>query len=155
MRIKDMFTRHRPRSLEFVEAACTVREAAEKLSQTDVRALLVLDSDRLVGIVTSRDLLRHLVSGTKHAFADPVSRAMTSDVITVGPDDTLTTAKDLFTRHRIHHLPVTSDGRPLGVLTIADVLHEHLVDERSFTTHLQVYMHGPHAKSQHDVLPGP
>ena len=101
-------------------AADTLRAAAERMWRHQTGSLLVMDKDRLAGIVTERDLLRAVALG-----ADPgsvtVQEAMTTAVFTARPDLPLQEAARIMASRWIRHLPVVEQGRVLGVVSMRDV----------------------------------
>jgi CBS domain-containing protein len=99
----------------------TLGEVAEKMSARDVGSALVADYGRLVGILTSRDLLRAF-AGRVHSSEARVRQWMTAEPITVSRDTTLAAAAALMTEHHIHHLPVAEHGRPAGMVGMRDVV---------------------------------
>ena len=105
-----------------VDTAATVREAAQTMSEHRVSSLLVMDGDRLVGIVTDRDLrTRVLAAGVDPGVA--VTEVMTSEPVT-GDVDALAfeVLLEMVGRH-IHHLPIVdASGRPVGIVTTTDLL---------------------------------
>jgi sulfide:quinone oxidoreductase len=99
----------------------TLGEVAEKMSARDVGSALVADYGRLVGILTSRDLLRAF-AGRVHSSEARVRQWMTAEPITVSRDTTLAAAAALMTEHHIHHLPVAEHGRPAGMVGMREVV---------------------------------
>jgi CBS domain-containing protein len=101
-------------------AADTLRAAAERMWRHQTGSLLVMDKDRLAGIITERDVLRAVALG-----ADPgnvtVQEAMTTAVFTARPDLPLQEAARIMASRWIRHLPVVEQGRVLGVVSIRDV----------------------------------
>lgn len=97
----------------------TIRETAERMNREYVTSMLLVDAERLVGIVTDRDLRRHaIVDGvdTTRAVAD----IMTADPVTAARDTLAHDALLEMARHRIHHLPVTDGERLVGLVTASD-----------------------------------
>jgi CBS domain-containing protein len=99
----------------------TIREAARIMEQSGVGSLAVVDGDRLVGIVTDRDLVRRVLACDVDADAR-IDSVMTTPVVTVGADDALDVAYGLFSTHGLRRLAVTRDDRFVGMLTIDDLL---------------------------------
>ena len=98
----------------------TLRSAAERMWREQTGSLLVLDGERLAGIITERDLLRALALGADPATVT-VDEAMTTEVFTVPPDmPLLDAAREMATRW-IRHLPVADDGRLVGMVSMRDV----------------------------------
>lgn len=103
----------------------TVHSAAQLMAEERVSSLLVVDGDRLVGILTDRDLrTRVLAAGRAPSVA--VGEIMTPGPVTAAPDDIAMELILEMTSRNIHHMPVTQAGRPVGMLTSTDVMRlEH------------------------------
>ncbi len=102
--------------VESIAPDATVAEAASRMQLRHVSALVVLDGERLVGILTERDLLQVLIDGDDPASV-PVSRRMTADVVTIAPDTDTMQARELMGRHAVRHLPVVDDrGAVIGLV---------------------------------------
>jgi CBS domain-containing protein len=122
----------RGQSLCCLPPAATVREAAKLMAQRHVGAVMVTEGDRLVGIFSERDLSKKVVA----AGADPdrvtLAQAMTPDPDTIAPEGTADDALRMMRDHGYRHLPVTRDGKVVGMVSVRDlydaVLHE-LEDE--------------------------
>jgi sulfide:quinone oxidoreductase len=99
----------------------TLGHVAEMMQQRDVGSALVADFGRLIGILTSRDLLRAL-AGRVHSSEARVRQWMTAEPITVSARTTLEAAAILMTEHHIHHLPVVEGERPVGMVGLRDVV---------------------------------
>ncbi|ORT54840.1 CBS domain-containing protein [Streptomyces sp. CB03238] len=96
-------------------------EAAQLMRAQDIGDVLVADGDRLVGVVTDRDIaLRAVADGADPLTVDAVS-VCTPDPVCVSPDDEVAAAVDLMRRHAVRRLPVVEDGRPLGMVSIGDL----------------------------------
>ena len=99
----------------------TIREAAELMAREQVSSLLVVDGERLTGIVTDRDLrTRVLASGL--ATTQPGRAIMTTDPVTAAPDDLAMELVLEMTSRNIHHMPVVEDDRPVGMVTSTDLM---------------------------------
>ncbi|MGM0516695.1 MAG: DUF294 nucleotidyltransferase-like domain-containing protein [Pseudomonadota bacterium] len=100
----------------------SIRVAATRMSEEQVSALLIVDGDRLAGLVTDRDLRRRCIA-TGHSTDEPVAGIMTRELVTVAPDAPAFEASLLFSRHNVHHLPVVDAGGVLvGILSTSDLL---------------------------------
>jgi sulfide:quinone oxidoreductase len=99
----------------------TLGEIAERMRERDVGSALVADYGRLIGILTSRDMLRAL-AGRVHSSEARAREWMTAEPIAVSPTATLDAAAILMTEHDIHHLPVVEDERPVGMVGMRDVV---------------------------------
>jgi len=103
-----------------VSPARTIREAAAIMEQAGIGCLAVVDGDRLVGIVTDRDIVRRAVARGVPADAR-VDSVMTTPVITIGADDPLESAYGLFATHGLRRLAVMRGDSFVGMLTIDDL----------------------------------
>jgi CBS domain-containing protein len=101
-------------------ATDTLRSAAERMWREQTGSLLVMDDDRLAGIITERDLLRAVALGADLTTAT-VDEAMTTEVFTVPSDMPLRDAAREMAARWIRHLPVVDGGRVLGVISMRDV----------------------------------
>jgi CBS domain-containing protein len=115
--------------LDVVALDDTVLHALRLMVERNIRAVLVLDGDRLAGILTEHDYAREVELKGRTARETRVREIMTADLVTVGPDDSIEQCNLLLHRHRIHHLPVVEGGRVLGMLSAHDVLEELVVEE--------------------------
>jgi len=98
----------------------TLRSAAERMGRQQTGSLLVMDGGRLAGSLTERDLLRAVALGADPA-ATTVDEAMTTEVFTVLPDMPLVDAAREMATRWLRHLPVTEDGRLVGIGSMHDV----------------------------------
>lgn len=98
----------------------TLAEAARKMWKQQTGSLLVMEEDDLVGILTERDILRAVATGSK-LDETRVSEVMTKDLITVGPQSTLREAAKIMADRWIRHLPVVDGGKVVGVISQRDL----------------------------------
>jgi len=100
----------------------SVVEAAELMANEDVGSLPILDGDRLVGVVTDRDIVVRAVAKQKNPQGMPVRDVATGDIVTVRPDEDLSEALKLMASYQVRRLPVVDeDNHLVGVLAQADV----------------------------------
>jgi sulfide:quinone oxidoreductase len=99
----------------------TLGEVAERMRERDIGSALVAEYGRLIGILTSRDLLNALAARV-HSSEARVRQWMTVEPIAVSADTTLQAAAIIMTEHTIHHLPVVEDERPVGMVGLRDAL---------------------------------
>jgi CBS domain-containing protein len=100
----------------------TVYDAIAKMSEKRVGALLVMQADDLVGIVSERDYTRKVILAGRLSKDTLVEEIMTRQVLTVEPETTLTECLRLVTESSVRHLPVMRAGRLVGVLSIGDLV---------------------------------
>lgn len=111
-----------PRPPVTVPAAAPLADAMRRMIDLSIGAVLVTDAaGRLAGILTERDFLLKIAG--QPAFEElPVERFMTASPETVGPKDTLAFALGKMDAGGYRHLPVVEDGKPVGVISVRDIL---------------------------------
>ena len=99
-----------------------VREAVALLTQHNIGAVVALNENgTIAGIISERDVVRRLLD-REDTLLQPVSRLMTSNVVTCLPQDDLMSVAHVMTERRFRHLPVVEDSALLGMISIGDVL---------------------------------
>jgi len=119
-----------------------VYEALQLLNEKNVGALLVFESERLVGIFSERDYARKLVLKGKFSKNTHVREVMTDEVTTITPDYDIEQCMELMTNKRIRHLPVTEGKRVVGVISIGDIVKAIISDQKSTIGLLNEYITG-------------
>jgi CBS domain-containing protein len=115
----------------------------DALAEHKVGALVVAGADGDVeGIVSERDVVRHLQSRGAGVLEDPVRAIMTSPVHTAAPDTTLDDLMVLMTERRVRHVPVVVDGRLAGIVSIGDVVKHRIEELQSERDQLTAYITG-------------
>ena len=107
----------------------TTLSALEILAANDIDALIVLDGDTLVGIVSERDYARKVELCGRNAAATTVGEIMTSEVVTVTSGQSIDECLRLMKQHRVRHLPVVEGGRVVNVLSVRDIMAEAITEE--------------------------
>lgn len=118
--------KHMSRDLLTVAAGLTLAEVARRMAERDVGAALVLDGDRLAGILTERDVLRAVARGIRDDSV--VADCMTAEPETIEPDESTTHAATLMIHGGFRHLPVVEGDRVVGMLSIRDLMRIVLDD---------------------------
>jgi CBS domain-containing protein len=142
MRISDLL-RNKPRhEVITISPEASVRELIALLAEHNVGALIVsADGASVDGIVSERDVVRRLVEHDE-VLQGRVSSIMTSVVETVEEQDLVDDLMKTMTQHRIRHVPVVTDGRLTGIISIGDVV-KHRIDQLEFERdQLDHYVHG-------------
>ncbi len=120
----------------------TVLQAIRLMAERSVGALLVMQDDEVVGVVSERDYARKVILKGRASHDTPVSEIMSAPVITVGPGDTVHRCMQLMTDKRIRHLPVVQDAQVIGVLSIGDLVKAITEEQREEIEQLQRYIAG-------------
>lgn len=110
----------------------TVFAAIKLMSEKNVGALLVIDGEKMVGIITERDYTRKVILEGKSSKEALVKEIMTEKVHTIGPDNTKEECMANMIEKHISHLPVIDKDRIIGMITIGDVVRA-LTTEQHFT----------------------
>jgi CBS domain-containing protein len=104
-----------------VEPSATLVEAARAMANEDIGPLPVVQGDRLVGMVTDRDLVVRGIAEERNATSTTVGDIASSDLVTVTPDTDLQDALELMARNQVRRLPVVENDRLVGIVAQADV----------------------------------
>lgn len=121
----------------------TVLVATQRMNEHGIGALLVMESGRMVGIFTERDVLRRVVAEERLPSQVRVSEVMTSKVACCTPDTSIDELRSIMRQYRIRHVPVVnSRGDVQGVVSIGD-LNAYQANNQEVEIHfLQEYLHG-------------
>ena len=109
----------------------SVFEAVQLMADKRVGALMVVDRNELIGVISERDYAREIVLKDRVSRDTPVSAIMTQRVLYVRPQQTLEECMALMTEKNLRHLPVLDDGRLVGVISMRDVVKD-LIAEKEF-----------------------
>lgn len=120
----------------------TVLEAITLMAEKGVGALVVMEGDRLVGIVSERDYARKVVLMERSSYNTEVSEIMSANVITVAPDTSNEACMQLMTEKRLRHLPVLEHERLVGLISIGDLVKDIISDQQSMIRQLESYIRG-------------
>ena len=120
----------------------SVYTALERMAEHNVGALMVLEGERLVGVVSERDYARKVILLGRASRDTTVRDVMSTPVETVGIDDTVTTCMNRMTAKRIRHLPVVQEGRLVGVVSVGDLVKAIIAEQAFEIEQLQGYIAG-------------
>jgi CBS domain-containing protein len=120
----------------------TMLDALKFMAEKNVGALVVLENGKLAGIISERDFARSIAKVGRCPINEPVGDYMTKEVFTVTPDMSSEDCMAKFTDKRIRHLPVTSGGKIVGVISIGDVVRELISTKESTINMLSNYIEG-------------
>lgn len=118
----------------------TLGALAALLNARRVGALVVLDEDRVVGIVSERDVIRAVAEEGAAALSRPVADVMTKDVIFAEPGDRVDQLLSKMTDRRIRHLPVCKDERLIGIISIGDLVKSKIGEVEAEADGLRAYI---------------
>jgi CBS domain-containing protein len=118
----------------------TVYEALKIMDEKNVGALLVMEDQRLKGIISERDYARKIVLKGKSSQETTVKEIMAEEVITVLPEDDIEKCMGLMSGRKIRHLPVMKDDKVVGVISITDVVTAIIESQKHTITQLENYI---------------
>jgi CBS domain-containing protein len=123
-----------------VKPGDTVGAVAELLHSRGVGAFVVLEAERVVGIVSERDVVRAVAAHGGPALERPVSDFMTANVLFAEPGDTIDSALGRMTDRRIRHLPVCRNERLVGIVSIGDLVKWKISEVEAEADGLKAYI---------------
>jgi CBS domain-containing protein len=124
--ISEIMTKH----VETCSLLDNVFEVAVKMKAWNVGAVPIVDNDRLVGMITDRDIVVRCIA-EKHPASSKVEEIMSSQIITIGPDATTQEAAKLMSKHQIRRLPVVEGDRLVGIVALGDLAVHELTDDQA------------------------
>lgn len=125
-----------------VSPETSTMDALRFMAEKKVGALLVLEDSLLVGIISERDFVYQIAQERGCQFNLPVQDYMTTQVISVTPDQTIEACMRLMTEKHIRHLPVLEDGYLMGLISIGDVVKGIIDEQSSMINSLENYILG-------------
>jgi CBS domain-containing protein len=131
-----------------VKPDTTLYDALVLMADKNIGAVLVMDDDTPLGILSERDYARKVALQGKATVDTPAREIMTERIICVGPDETVEECMALMTDKHIRHLPVLEDNRLVGVISIGDVVKATISEKEFLIEQLEHYVRGtPYVKS--------
>jgi CBS domain-containing protein len=115
--VRDAMTEE-PRS---IGQSASVVEAALLMREEDIGSLPIVDDEKLVGMITDRDITMRVVAAAADPKMTTVADVYSRDLVSVEPDNDLEEALGLMARHQVRRLPVVENGRLVGILAQADI----------------------------------
>ncbi len=141
MSVRDILVK-KGTDVETASPGATVASAAGQLAKRRIGALVIIEGDRIVGILSERDIVRSASEIGAACLDRKISDLMTKDVITCKPDESARRVMEMMTQNRIRHLPVTEDNKLTGIITIGDVVKHRLEETQHEIDELQRYVAG-------------
>ena len=118
--------------LSIIAPNATVYEAIKLMADMEIGALLVMEGDNLLGILTERDYARKIILLGKSSKETAVQEVMTTKVMVVTPVNTVEECMAIMTDKHVRHLPVVEHGKVIGIITIGDAV-KAIISEQHFT----------------------
>lgn len=118
----------------------SVDHVIDELSARKIGAVLVMDGDSILGLVSERDIIRALARHDPDVRSLQAQDIMTAPLSTIGPNDSAVRAMGLMTGRRIRHLPVVKSGKLLGIVSIGDLVKARIEEIESEADALKDYI---------------
>jgi len=118
-----------------------VLDAIRTMAERHVGALLVMEGEKLSGIVSERDYARKVILMGRSSADTPVRDIMTATVITVQPETAVEKCMQIMTERRVRHLPVIEGGRVVGMVSIGDLVKAVIAEQQQQIEQLESYIH--------------
>lgn len=130
------------KSIYTTSPAASVFDALKLMAEKNIGALLVMEGETVVGLLTERDYARKIVLMQRSSKETPVRDIMTSQVMYVRPDQTSEECMVLMTENRVRHLPVMDQGKLLGLISIGDLVKDVISEQKFIIEQLEHYIAG-------------
>ncbi len=118
----------------------TLQGAAAMLHSRRVGAMVVTEDDRVVGILSERDIVRAVAQDGSACLGRPISGVMSRDVVFAEPSETIDALLERMTDRRIRHLPVLRNDRLIGIISIGDLVKSKIAEAEAEAQHLKAYI---------------
>ena len=128
-----------------IAPTATVLEALQMMADKSVGALLVMEGEKIAGILTERDYARKIALMGRSSLNTLVRDVMTQNVMYVEPTQTSEECMALMTDNRLRQLPVVDNGRLLGLVSIGDLVKDIMSQQQFVIKQLEHYISGGHA----------
>ena len=129
------------RAVHTLPTDATIAEAVELLNGRKIGAVVVTtDKGKVAGILSERDVVRHLGKDWSALASRPVSEVMTKDVVTMSRRATVAEVMERMTERRIRHLPIVDNGELVGIVSIGDVVKRKIEETEQEAIALKEYI---------------
>jgi CBS domain-containing protein len=134
--------KHKGHQVWSITPETTVFDAIQMMADKNIGAALVMEGDKLVGIIAERDYTRKVALKGKASKTTTVREILSSQVISVTPHDTIERCMQLMTEKRVRHLPVLEDDRVVGLVSIGDLVNWIINVQQQTIQQLRGYISG-------------
>jgi CBS domain-containing protein len=139
--IVGMILETKGRNVVTIGAKATIGEAVAELGARKIGAIVVVEGiDRIVGIISERDVVRAVAQRGAGVLSEPVGSIMTREVMTCSDQETINEVMTRMTRGRFRHLPVAKQGRLTGIISIGDVVKARIEEVEREAEEMRAYI---------------
>ena len=118
----------------------TVYNALKLMAEKNIGAVLVMEADTVMGILSERDYARKIILQGKTSTDTPTREIMTERVMCVHPEETAEQCMALMTEKKVRHLPVLEDNRLIGIISIGDLVKAIIAEQQFIIQQLEHYI---------------
>lgn len=126
--------------VRYTSPDATVLEALQSMDEYKVGALMVVENDLLIGVISERHCVRKVMLKELSSKTTRVSEIMAREPVQIGPESTLEECMAVMGKHRVRHVPVTEGGKVLGVISSNDLLNLALTQKDHIIQQLEQYI---------------
>jgi CBS domain-containing protein len=130
------------RNVWSVEPGTTVYDAVAKMAEKNVGSLVVMDGEKLVGLITERHYARNVVLKGKTSPKTPVGDIMERNVVVAWPEQSVEECMAVMTDKRVRHLPVLEKEKLIGIVSIGDLVKSIIGDQKFIIEQLEHFIQG-------------
>lgn len=123
-----------------ISADETVYKALELMAKENVGALLVMNGDKLIGIMSERDYARKVILEGRSSLNTSVEKIMTNKILYITPDKSVEEGLALMSEKRCRHLPVFEEGSLIGMVSIGDLVKANVAEKEFMISQLENYI---------------
>lgn len=120
----------------------SVLDAIKLMAEKSIGSLVVMEGDKLLGILSERDYARKVIIKGRASESTGVAEIMTADVFTTTSGQTVNECMNLMTEKKIRHLPVVEDDKVIGMISIGDLVEAIITDQQEEIEQLEHYISG-------------
>ena len=142
MALVKQVLKHKGGTVHHIEPDEPVIEAIRLMAQHGIGALLVMQDEQLLGVVSERDYARKVILKGRSSSETPVRQIMSSPVIVVHAEQSVRDCMQIMTDKRVRHLPVVDAERVIGVVSIGDLVRTVLEEQQQTIDQLEQYIRG-------------
>ena len=139
--VKHLLDRKGGEIISIAEHA-SVYDAIKLMAERSVGSLLVMEADKLIGIVTERDYARKVILKGRSSETTKVGEIMTAEVMAATVEQPVNECMTLMTEKRIRHLPVVAGGKVIGLISIGDLVQAIISEQQEEIQQLGHYISG-------------
>ena len=139
-RISDILSRKGNKAISVLPDT-SVLDALKVMAENNIGSVVVMENEKLLGIITERDYSRKVILKGKNSTDTKVSEIMTAEFPLLKPNDTVEYCMELLAQNNMRYLPVFEKEKLAGIISISDVVSETIISQQQTIDHLHDYIH--------------